>query len=107
MMEPELAELLTQTLTVEPKTGRDKYDRLTYGPAVSYGCRVTNKQVLVALPDGSTRTSRAYVILDADAAALDREDKVTLPDGSKPPILSITPLNDEDGSVHHLEVYTG
>ena len=104
-MEPELAELLNQTAIIEPKTGRDKYNKLTYGTAVSKRCRATNKQVLVNLPDGTTKVSRCYLIFDGDVV-LDREDLLTLPDGTKPPILSVTKFADDDGTDHHLEVYT-
>ncbi len=104
-MEPDLLALMPHTVTVEPLTGRDDYGRPTYGAAVQYRARVVGKQKLVRAADGAERVSATTVYL-ASAPGVGPEDRITLPDGSRPPILAVSKVPDEKGA-HHEVVYCG
>jgi hypothetical protein len=101
-MESDLLELLTQTMTVEHVTGRDGYGKPSYGTPATYRARVVGKVKMVRTADGSERVSNATVYVAAtDVLATDR---VTLPDGSRPLILSVGSFPDERGA-HHQVIY--
>ncbi len=104
-MEPDLLALMFHTVTVEPFTGRDEYGRPTYGAATQYRARVVGMQRLVRTPDGAEKVSATTVYL-ASAPGVGPEDRVTLPDGSQPPILVVSRMPDDRGW-HHEVVYCG
>jgi len=103
-MEPELLELLTQTVTVKPKTGRGGYGKKTVGTAVTYPARVTKKQRLVRSADGTEQMSRGFVRLDGNAV-VNPQDEITLPDGTTPKILAVEEHRDDAGAIHSIRVF--
>lgn len=104
-MEKDFLALMPHTVTIQPLTGRDEYSRPTYGPGIQYRARVVGKQKLVRAADGSERVS-ATTIYVVGVSGISPEDRITLPDGSQPPILAVSRMPDERGD-HHEVVYCG
>lgn len=104
-MHPALRALLTQTVTFEPFVSRTDYGKESYGAPVSYPARVTEQLVLVRQPDGSEKLARHKVRLDGDAV-IEARGRLTLPDGSQPPILSVDRAPDETGGTYTVLVRT-
>jgi hypothetical protein len=99
-MERDLLELLTQTVTVETVTSRDGYGKPVYGTARTYRARVVGKTRLVRDANGVERVSSETVY--ADSTDLMPTDRITLPDGSQPLILSVGSYPDERGAHHQV-----
>lgn len=98
--------LMPHTVTHTPVASRDSYGKITYGTATSYAnCRVLhrNKQV---------RSATGELVMAAGAVWFSRvltiqpEDKITLPDGSTPQIISVERYPDAQGDVF-TKIYFG
>jgi len=98
-----LADLLLQTITLERRTGLDQYGAHTYGTAESLAARVVNRLRMVRNVAGQEVTSNTtiWIIGNNDIKAVDR---ITLPDGTQPPIIDVLTYPDETGVTHHQEV---
>jgi hypothetical protein len=101
-MESDLLELLTQTITIESVASRDGYGKPAYGPARTYRARVVGKIRMVRDANGEERVSSATV--HVDATDIVPTDRITLPDGSQPLVLSVGSYPDERGA-HHQVIY--
>jgi hypothetical protein len=99
---------LPHVVTVAPFTGVDEYGTPTYGPAVSYPARVqyTSHEILSNSGQWVHQAGIAYVAGSVIPGVAPR-DKITLPDGSTPPILRADMLTGPDGVPHHCKVSFG
>lgn len=105
-LETDFRDLCVQTVTVLARTGRnsDGSDSFT-GTASTYRARVANTKKWVRNSEGvATQASHMAWILSTGIIAAD--SKITLPDGSTPPLLSIANYPDQDGG-HHVEAMFG
>jgi hypothetical protein len=84
---------------------RDGYGKPTFGTATSYSARVLNRHVLVKDRQGREVIARTVVWL-AGTPTIDPEDRVTLADGTTPPILAVEKYPDEAGA-HHVKLFLG
>lgn len=80
----------------EQRTGVDQYNRPTYAAGVSITCYLDRRPRLVRSVDGQEVTSNTTVYLDG-VYGLDHHDRLTLPSGRQPPILSVATYADEGG----------
>ena len=67
---------------------RDGYGKPTYGVAAQHPARVEGKVQMVRTATGQERASNTTILLTGQVAS-GTEDELTLPDGTRPPILSI------------------
>lgn len=104
-MERDFFDFFKQTVTVEPYTGQNQYAEPTYGASVQYSAFVQRKTKLVRDRAGREVVSMAQVYLDG-SVNVGVQDRITLPDGSQPVILSVEDLPDETGVSHHKVVNT-
>ena len=104
-LEPELRAMLTQTITQAPYTGQDPYGKPTYGSAFQRPARVQLRVERLTTPIGIEPRSVTFVICDSDQPITLR-DKITLEDGSSPPIQHLYPAPDPEhpGVTHHFEL---
>ena len=107
-------DLMTQTATIEPPSGRDRFNNRTYGASVSYTCRVVGQQRRVVNAAGQEVTSYQTVYLGSPDA-VDPDARITLstadvgstsPLLTQPPIVATGRYPDESGQ-HHSVVYLG
>ncbi len=106
----EFLELMPETITIEPVTGRDEYSARTFGTATSHRARVTTQVLRVLDFNGNINLSQTvvWVAPTPDAIPTDvlADARITLPDGTQPPLLSAAVVSDEDGP-HHLKLMFG
>lgn len=104
-MEKALLALLNQVILVESATGVDAYGQSTYGTFVSVPARVEGKNRKVLNAQGNEVVSSTTIYVDG-AAVITTSSRITLPDGTKPLILSVESMPDIDGTPHHKVVFT-
>jgi hypothetical protein len=102
----EFADLLVQTVTIEPYATKDRYGEISYGAGVDYWSRVVGKSKMIRNGQGREVVSMFTIYLQSNST-IGENDRVTLPAGyvlSQPPIIAVGRYPDEDG-VHHTVVY--
>lgn len=100
-------DVLKQTLTVNRLSGvsTDGYGRPAYSTsALSRYCRVTEKQTLVRTFEGEQEVANTVVWVRS-TSTFSPSDKITLPDGTCPKLLSVEEYRDQDGTIHHHKLY--
>lgn len=93
-------DVLPDSITVEPWTGQDAQGKPTFGAAVLIPhARVVRGKRMFRDATGQDVYAQAVVYAGADLIAIGPKDRVTLPDGTQPPVLG-RPLvyPDETGS---------
>jgi hypothetical protein len=109
-IDSELRELMVDSVFIAPRTGSNTNGEATYGADVWYPyakIEWTEERVQfqrLGDPVGRTITSSALVIIDTIDATISITSRITLPDGSTPPIKRVTVPTDENGK-SHTEVY--
>ncbi len=98
-------DLMPDTVTHKVMTGRDAYQKPTFGAGTDFKARVLFRQRWVRAADGTEKLSRGTVWIGA-TPVIDPEDEITLPDGSTPPILVVERIPDEKG-IHHVKIFFG
>jgi hypothetical protein len=96
-----LLALLPSTVSVQSLTGvsTDGYATPTYSTATNYYARVADVQRMVRTFNGDEQISRTVVWLYS-TGSFDPSDKVTLPDGSTPPLIATERWPDQDGDYY-------
>lgn len=105
-LEPELAELMTQTITRRPSASIDSYGARTYGAPSQHPCHIDGATTEVIGPDGNTIIADGSLWMDytPDAAT---SDTITLPGENKPrKIVTVKTVYDETGP-HHTKLFYG
>lgn len=102
MILDEVADLLTQTVTIEPYAGLGAHGESVYGGAVAYPARVWGKARRIRTGAGDEVTSTVQALLGVADAPVGVKDRITLPAGyqpAQPPILAVLRSPDEDGAL--------
>lgn len=102
-LDPELIELMLDEVTIEPKTGVDKFNNFSYGPAVIVDCQITRVNRRALDRAGRELISTVQVILADPTLAVTADDRLTLPDGSRPAIIEVLSAKDDEGD-YYLEL---
>lgn len=101
----DLKDLMTDTATWYALASRDSFGVPTYGSSgTSYAARLIRRHKLVRDARGDQVVSSAQLWL-AGAPAIAPDDKVTLSDGTSPPIVAIDRFQDEDGASHTVVMF--
>lgn len=101
-LERDFAELMPDTVLVEPWTGQDVTGNPSFGPAVTYQGYVAGQTKQIRTREGKVVVAtKALYLLTLPATPLTPKDRVTLPAGSiplQPPILDVNPYSDALGA---------
>lgn len=101
-----LTEIMVDTITIASVTAKTAYGVRTWGTATTINhCRVQSGDHKVLDSDGSEKVAVGKVYVPG-SPTVTMNDKLTLPDGSQPPILLIDRVGDEIGS-HHTVIHYG
>jgi hypothetical protein len=99
-------DLMTQTVTIAPTTGRNAEGLPTHGDAVSYRARVVRAAVrTVGRESGQDEIATTKVWL-MGVVTPEIDWKFTLPGGETPKLVNWETFPDEDGD-HHTVLYFG
>ena len=103
-MHPAQKALLKQQVLIAPHTGKDSYQKPTYGDDVEYAARVLEKVELVLAEDGTEQISTTQFWMDGDVD-ITSKSRVTLPDSTQPHVLRITKPPGKSGDIDHTKVF--
>jgi hypothetical protein len=104
--EDDFRDVMADSVAFAAPTSVDAYGRRTMGAAVTYcDCRVQAAVHKVLDASGQERVAYGRVYLPG-FPAISVNARMTLPDGSQPPILAVVQVSDEKGP-HHTVVHWG
>lgn len=90
-MDPQLAQQLRQTITVQHFLGSDEFGNPSYGAPTSYSCRIRDLQKLIETAAGTQAVAAAEVLTTGNVGL---QDRVWLPGrDTSDPNAAQTPLN--------------
>ncbi len=101
----DFADFMTDTVLIEPLVSRDAYGLASYGPAMTYPCRIDGTAKQTVNVNGVERSITAMVYVMGTPIILP-SDRLTMPanfDPQQPPMLRISQFTDEGGA-HHTEI---
>lgn len=105
-LQPALAALMIDTVTVAPAATTDAYGRTNHDAPLTYtGVRVRPSKHRVTDRDGKDHVATGLVYLPGHPE-IGLDDLLTLPDGSVPVLLSMDRVSDEQGP-HHTVLHYG
>ena len=101
------SEMMTDTVVFNAGSAIDKYGKRTYGgTTTSVQCKIIYETRLMKDMEGQDIVSTGRAILYGPYTSLALTDKITLPNGTTPVIISIETLQDTAGP-HHTVVHFG
>lgn len=101
-----LAELMVDTVTIASVSTTDAYGKRTWATATSIpNCRVQSGDHKIVDVAGQEKVAMGRVYVP-NAPTVSLNSRLTLPDGTSPPILGIDRVTDERGS-HHTVIHYG
>lgn len=98
---PALKALMKSIVTIEPFASNDDSNQPTYSTGVAYTCRVERKPKMIWAPDGTQQVSNVTIYF-GEETGIGLRDRITLPDGTQPIIMSIARHDDELGGSHEV-----
>mgnify|MGYP003394488181 FL=1 len=98
-------DMMPHTVTHEEFSARSSYGAPAYGSPASYRARVSYESSYVRKSDGSEVLARGKVVI-AGTPTVTPEDRITLPDGSTPQIITAN-VHADGGGAHHVSVFFG
>jgi len=98
-------DMMPATIIHSPFVSRDSYGQPTYGSSTNYRARIVYKDTIIRGVDGSELVSRQQCWVNG-TPSIRPTDKVTLPDGTSPPIFNVEKFSDESGD-HHVKIFFG
>ena len=101
-----IGHLLNQEITLEPSSSRDAYEAKAYGASVAVACRIEGVSETLRMPDDQEQVITREIFVEGDTV-VDEQARLTLPDGTQPPIVSIMDMPGRDGTTHHRVIKTG
>lgn len=105
-LDPLLAELMVDTITLAGVSSKDAYGKRTWGSATTItNCRVQSGTHKIVDGNGAEIVAEGTVYVP-NAPTVTVNSKLTLPDGSTPPILLVDRVGDERGA-HHTVLHYG
>lgn len=106
-MDAELVRMLNHKIIWEKFQSRDGAGRATYQSPVELPCFLDGRIKVIPNSTGREVVSRMTIFLNGtpEAGQITADDRITLPDGTRPPIAAVQKIYDERGNLHHVEVY--
>ena len=100
--------MMDSTIKVSTRTGHGTYGQGTFAASTTnYRARIVRRPGYVRAPDGEDIEYRDIVwARSTGSVSITASDRVTLPDGSTPPIVSVERYPDDDGA-HHVKILLG
>jgi hypothetical protein len=100
-----LLSLLNYTVVIEHYNGMDEYTEYpNYQPPITLAAWVVARHRMLRTPTGEQVNANTTVIVNGDPA-IGLLDRITLQDGTQPPILSVHKAMDQFGQIHHTRIW--
>ena len=97
----ELLDLLPSTVRLEPHMGADVYSKPSWGNPVEAAARVVYVEHKTTDDAGQEIVARGKVFLGG-VYSVTTKHRITLPDGTQPPIVRVNKYPDESGNDHEV-----
>lgn len=106
-MDYQIRNLMKQIVAVEKHLARDGRGTPTYGTPLHLRAYVSGDTKMVRNMNGEEVASNFTLYFEQSETMqhLNHLDRLTLPDGTQPPIISVRPYYNEKGEVGIVEVY--
>lgn len=101
----EWSDLIWQTVTVSTRSGHSQYGVPSFGSASTYDAQWEPMPEEVRDQQGNVVEAQGTLII-MTTADISPQAKITLPDGSSPPVLSVARVPGATGT-HHVEAVLG
>lgn len=100
--------MMDSTIKVSTRNGHSNYGAATFATStVSYRARIVEKPGFVRRPDGEDVSYHTVAwVRSTGSVSITATDRVTLPDGSTPPVVGVERYSDDDGP-NHVKVLFG
>ena len=100
--------MMPSTLRVSTRSAHSNYGAPTFtGSTVKYRARIVQKPGFVRGPEMEEVAYRHVAwVRSTGTVSITASDRVTLPDGSTPPVVAVEMYPDEDG-IHNRKVFFG
>lgn len=102
-LEQELIDVMLDVIVLEPATGKNRFNDLTFGPPVAARCQMVRMNKRTVDIAGREVTSTLQAILADPTLVVSPDDHITLSDGSHPAIIAILAAKDDEGP-YYLEI---
>lgn len=99
------ADLTASSVTHAAAVSQGRYGSYEYGAGTSYAARISTRPRRLRRGDGQEVQLSAVVWLES-SVNVKVEDRLTMPDGTTPPIVAVERVFDEVGA-HHTKLYLG
>jgi hypothetical protein len=100
-------DMMPHTISYAAVVTRDNYGKpATYSAATNYRARVNYRAIRTANQFSGQDEIAAGEVWIAATFTPEQDDKITLPDGTTPPIVDWSLISDENGP-HHLKILFG
>lgn len=114
-MDRQIRGMLNQQITIEKFKSKSSRGGKEYHDPVVFPCYISGEVKMVRDEEGEEKVSTKTVYLDGTETAsnddlelgvgdISTKDRITLPDGTQPPVISIQPYRDEKGKLNVVEV---
>ena len=100
--------MMNSTVTVSTRASHNSYGEATYSTSsATYRARIVEKPGFIREAAGETiQFSHTLWIRSTGSVSITATDRITLPDGTKPPIVAVERYPDDEGE-HHVKVMLG
>jgi hypothetical protein len=95
---------LQVSITHEPFSSDDANGNRSYGASATYSVIVSHKSRWVSSKDRTGQLSKSNIQF-LESVAVTEQDRITLPDGSQPQILSVEDVLDPDGNFYAPRIF--
>ena len=104
----QLLALMPSTIKVSTRTGHDNYGKATFAASTTnYRARIVQKPGYIRTGESEELSYRHIAwIRSTGGTSITASDRLTMPDGSVPPVLAIERYSDEDGP-NHVKAFLG
>lgn len=102
----DFGELLVHQISWEQRVSVDSYGKASFGAAIVFTARIDYKRRNFVNAQGQIILTRGTVVIGG-TPLVQPGDRITLPDGSTPPILDASTVDDLEGVAYHTEVTFG
>jgi hypothetical protein len=106
-IDPEFAEMMTETVTIGTTTATDGYGKRTQTGTTSILCRLVFEVTQRVDGQGKDVVETGRAICYGAYPAVTVKDVLTLPDGSQPSIISVDTVKDLGGVDSHTVIRFG
>lgn len=98
--------MMPSTVQIAGRSAHSNYGEPTYGSNTSYRARIVDKPRFVRVDDSHTLAIQTEVWLASTGGTITVDDRITLPDGTTPPIAQVRRYGDSQGP-HHVKLLLG